>query len=72
MIFQGHSCDSFGFVEQVANENVEGDQSESDEDVENDEAEEEDDNEKTVEKGMQSWTFAYARLLNNPYKNGVT
>ena len=52
MIFQGHSCDSFGFVEQVANENVEGDQSESDEDVENDEAEEEDDNEKTVEKGM--------------------
>merc|ERR1712200_372079 len=42
---QGHLCDSFGFVEQVANESVDGDQSESDEDVENDEAEEEDDKE---------------------------
>merc|ERR1711988_973474 len=35
--------------EQAANENVDGDQSESDEDVENDEAEEDDDNEKTEE-----------------------
>jgi len=38
--------------EQVANENVDGDQSESDEDVENDEAEENNDNEKTEEKDV--------------------
>ena len=51
VFFQIYSCNSF--AEQVVNENVDGDQSETDEDVENDEAEEEeDDNEKLEEKGI--------------------